>query len=506
MAHTRPHQATGQPYELYRGKTIAAADCLRVGGPESQAIVTTFSSAAPENGHVWTHQNGAVHYVPSTQIGPTGSVQFGTDEVVLDTTEGYAPSDLNQSWQVYQVDMDGTVHADWRDTLTRLDQLYTTISAPGNQTFTPEQVAPGAMIAVTSSGPGQTFTFPSAAAFGTYFGDAMRVGTSWRVSLANPTANTITLAGGTGTTMDVIEIQAKENMELVIQRTGANTWEVFAMAFSAAGSTEESTIAPGTPNTYAANANLAEEATKLETARLIAGQAFDGTASISIASTDLTDAADLVYETASQALTNKDLTSGTNTFPTLNQNTSGNAATSDFADAALVASVAYAPPSAGSLAATVPRAMATQAGHTTTTLTAGAVYLHAGQVVTGMRLFAGTAGTSIANRWGALYSPALALLRVTADHSGSTWTAGSFFSMTYASTYTVPTSGFYYAAFCETNAGTASQFWSAVTASSALLLVSPPAAWGQAGITDIASAPNPAVPAAITRTAYIELY
>lgn len=53
----------------------------------------------------------------------------------------------------------------------------------------------------------------------------------------------------------------------------------------------------------------ADTATALETARNIAGQSFDGTANITIASTDLSDTADIVLVDATQTLTSKTLTS-----------------------------------------------------------------------------------------------------------------------------------------------------------------------------------------------------
>ena len=69
----------------------------------------------------------------------------------------------------------------------------------------------------------------------------------------------------------------------------------------------------------------ADTATSLATARNIAGNSFDGTGDITIASTDLSDTASIVLTTASQTLTNKTLTSpiissisntGTLTLPT----------------------------------------------------------------------------------------------------------------------------------------------------------------------------------------------
>jgi hypothetical protein len=52
----------------------------------------------------------------------------------------------------------------------------------------------------------------------------------------------------------------------------------------------------------------ADTATALATARTIAGQSFDGTANITIASSDLSDAASVVTETSTDTLTNKTLT------------------------------------------------------------------------------------------------------------------------------------------------------------------------------------------------------
>jgi predicted DNA binding CopG/RHH family protein len=61
-------------------------------------------------------------------------------------------------------------------------------------------------------------------------------------------------------------------------------------------------------------------ATALETARTIAGVSFDGTANISIASTNLSDTSSIVLLTSSQTLTNKTLTS-----PVINTGLSGSA-------------------------------------------------------------------------------------------------------------------------------------------------------------------------------------
>ena len=64
----------------------------------------------------------------------------------------------------------------------------------------------------------------------------------------------------------------------------------------------------------------AATATALATARTIAGVSFDGTANISIASTNLSDTSSIVLLTSSQTLTNKTLTS-----PVINTGISGTA-------------------------------------------------------------------------------------------------------------------------------------------------------------------------------------
>ena len=88
------------------------------------------------------------------------------------------------------------------------------------------------------------------------------------------------------------------------------------------GLTVSGTISGNVSGTITGNADTA---TALETARSIAGQSFDGTGDITIASTDLSDTASIVLLNSSQTLTNKTLTTpvissisntGTLTLPT----------------------------------------------------------------------------------------------------------------------------------------------------------------------------------------------
>ncbi len=81
-------------------------------------------------------------------------------------------------------------------------------------------------------------------------------------------------------------------------------------------STGDLTITSGTLVASAFEGNLtgnvtgnADTATTLATARAIAGQNFDGSAAITIASTDLSDTSSIVLLTSTQTLTNKTLTS-----------------------------------------------------------------------------------------------------------------------------------------------------------------------------------------------------
>ena len=61
-------------------------------------------------------------------------------------------------------------------------------------------------------------------------------------------------------------------------------------------------------------ATLAADATTLATARTIAGQSFDGSANITIASTDLSNTSSIALLTATQTLTNKTIAAGSNTI------------------------------------------------------------------------------------------------------------------------------------------------------------------------------------------------
>ena len=58
----------------------------------------------------------------------------------------------------------------------------------------------------------------------------------------------------------------------------------------------------------------ADTATALETARTIAGQSFDGTGNITIASTDLSDTSSIALLTSTQTLTNKTIDAASNTL------------------------------------------------------------------------------------------------------------------------------------------------------------------------------------------------
>jgi len=66
----------------------------------------------------------------------------------------------------------------------------------------------------------------------------------------------------------------------------------------------------------------ADTATTLETARSIAGQSFDGSADITIASTDLSNTSNITLNDATQTLTNKTINSASNTITITESNIS----------------------------------------------------------------------------------------------------------------------------------------------------------------------------------------
>ncbi len=91
---------------------------------------------------------------------------------------------------------------------------------------------------------------------------------------------------------------------------------------------------------------------------------------------------------------------------------------------------------------------------TTGLITAMAVYLFAGDVITKASVCVGaTAGGTLTNKYFALYSgatiPALVGTQQTSD-TGATMAANTVYTGTFGATYTVPTSGLYWVAFCVT--------------------------------------------------------
>jgi len=173
----------------------------------------------------------------------------------------------------------------------------------------------------------------------------------------NLTVNgTTTTVNSTNTTLDdnLLELNsgASSNANdsgIIIERgsTGDNAiiaWDESADKFivgtttATASDTGNLTISTGTlvANIEGAVTGNASTATALQTARNIAGQSFDGTGNITIASTDLSDTASIVLLNSSQTLTNKTLTTpvissisntGTLTLPTSTDTLVGRATT-----------------------------------------------------------------------------------------------------------------------------------------------------------------------------------
>jgi hypothetical protein len=173
----------------------------------------------------------------------------------------------------------------------------------------------------------------------------------------NLTVNgTTTTVNSTNTTLDdnLLELNSgaasnANDSGIIIERgsTGDNAiiaWDESADKFvvgtttATASDTGDLTISTGTlvANVEGAVTGNASTATALETGRNIAGQSFDGTGDITIASTDLSDTASIVLLNSSQTLTNKTLTTpvissisntGTLTLPTSTDTLVGRATT-----------------------------------------------------------------------------------------------------------------------------------------------------------------------------------
>jgi len=164
----------------------------------------------------------------------------------------------------------------------------------------------------------------------------------------NLTVNgTTTTVSSTNTTIsdNLLELNSgassnSNDSGIIIERgsTGDNAiiaWDESADKFTlgtttaTASSTGNITITTGTLVASTFEGNLtgdvtgnADTATTLATARNIAGQSFDGSANITIASTDLSNTSNITLNDATQTLTNKTLTSPTLNTPTLSSEVS----------------------------------------------------------------------------------------------------------------------------------------------------------------------------------------
>jgi len=123
--------------------------------------------------------------------------------------------------------------------------------------------------------------------------------------------DTFTIAGGNGltstATTDTITLDIDST---VVTLTGSQT--LTNKTLTSPTITGTGTIAGTfTGNITGDVTGNADTATTLETARTIAGQSFDGSANITIGSTDLSNTSDIVLLTSTQTLTNKTLTSPT---------------------------------------------------------------------------------------------------------------------------------------------------------------------------------------------------
>jgi len=159
----------------------------------------------------------------------------------------------------------------------------------------------------------------------------------------------------------------------------------------------------------------------------------------------------------------------------------------------------------GYVAESIPRSMAYLTN--VTVLSSGrlsfvAVYLYAGQVVSTISFIsATTAADAPTNQWFALYDLSRNKLAVTNDNTSTAWGAFTLRTLTLTSPYTVTTSGLYYVG-AMVKATTVPSFYVAAGATAINTLA--PIAAGYAatntGLTNPASAPNPA--AALTASQY----
>jgi hypothetical protein len=135
--------------------------------------------------------------------------------------------------------------------------------------------------------------------------------------------NTITLnsnATGSATENGGIEIERGDdtNKTLVWNETD-DKWTVGSETFVAG--TFEGALTGNVTGDVTGNADTA---TTLETARTIAGQSFDGSANITIASTDLSNTSAITLNTATQTLTNKTISGSSNTLSNIGNSSLSN--------------------------------------------------------------------------------------------------------------------------------------------------------------------------------------
>lgn len=121
------------------------------------------------------------------------------------------------------------------------------------------------------------------------------------------------------------------------------------------------------------------------------------------------------------------------------------------------------------------------------------IYLRKGMTVSSISVWSRTtAAVTPTNQWFALYSSAAALLAVSADDTTTAWAANTKKTLAMTTPYVVPTSGMYYIGICVVAATppTLSGIGGLGTAQMAELPM--PTATANTGLTNPASAPNPA--------------
>jgi len=236
-----------------------------------------------------------------------GALSIDLDSETL-TIAGGTGINTSGATNTLTVGIDNTVVATLSDTQTLTNKTINLTSNTLTGTTTEFNTALSDANFVTQDGSGNVTVSGNLTVNGTT--------TTINTETINLADNTIVLnsnATGSASENGGIEIERGDdtNKTLIWNET-TDKWTVGSETFVAG--TFEGALTGNVTGDVTGNADTA---TALETARTIAGQSFDGTADITIASTDLSDTSNVTLNNATQTLTNKTLTSPTISDPTI---------------------------------------------------------------------------------------------------------------------------------------------------------------------------------------------